>query len=189
MTAPPLAPAIPEARPDARPEAPAPRHVLGPADAPVTVEMFGNYECLHCRRVWPAVAALVDAHPGQVRVVYRHFARPGDFPHAELAAEAAEAAGAQGRFWEMHRLLMTEAPALHRELLLATATALALDVERLDAALDARAWRDVVRADLALGLSREIRRTPTCFVNGVAVAPAPDGSALRAAVAEALGGR
>lgn len=179
MTAPSLAPASPEA--------PAPRHVLGPVDAPVTVEMFGNYECLHCRRVWPAVAALAEAHAGRVRVLYRHFARPGDFPHAELAAEAAEAAGAQGRFWEMHGVLMTEAPALHRELLLVTAAALALDVPRLDAALDARAWRDVVRADLALGLAREITRTPTFYVNGAPVAPAPDGSALRAAVEAAVG--
>jgi len=162
-------------------------HARGPADAPVTVDMFGNYECLHCRRAWPAVEALLAEAGDRVRLVYHHFARPADFPHAELAAEAAEAAAAEGRFWAMHALLMTEAPSLHPEVLLASAAALGLDVPRVEEALAARAYRDAVRADVALGLERGVTRTPTFHVDGVPVPPSADLSALRVAVEEALG--
>ena len=117
------------------------RHARGAADAPVTVEMYGNHECLHCRRAWPAVEALLDELGERVRFVYHHLARPADFPHAELAAEAAEAAAAQGRFWEMHALLMTEAPSLHAETLIASAASLGLDVARVR---EVRRAREVV---------------------------------------------
>ena len=135
-------------------------HARGPADAPVTVEMYGNYECLHCRRAWPAVEALLEEVGDGVRFVFHHFARPADFPHAELAAEAAEAAAAEGKFWAMHALLMTEAPSLHPEVLLASAA--------------------------ALGLERGVTRTPTFHVDGVPVPPAADLSALRERLDEAL---
>jgi Na+:H+ antiporter, NhaA family len=162
-------------------------HARGPADAPVTIEMFGNYECLHCRRAWPAVEALLDELGERARFVYRHFARPADFPHAELAAEAAEAAAAGGRFWEMHALLMTEAPSLHAETLIASAASLGLDVARVREALAARTYRDAVRAEMAYGLARGVARTPTFHVDGVAVPAAADLSALREAVEGALG--
>ena len=162
------------------------RHARGAADAPVTVEMYGNHECLHCRRAWPAVEALLAEAGDRVRFVYHHFARPADFPNAELAAEAAEAAAAQGRFWEMHALLMTEAPALHAEVLLASAAALGLDVGRVRAALETRAFRETVRADLALATARGVTRTPTFFVDGEPVAASPDLSALRVAIEEAM---
>ena len=163
-----------------------PRNARGPADAPVTVELFGNYECLHCRRAWPEVEALLAEVGDGVRLVYHHFARPGDFPHAEQAAEAAEAAAAQGRFWEMHALLMVEAPTLHAEVLHASAAALGLDVARVREALATHAHRDVVRADVAEGLARGVTRTPTFHVNGVAVPPAADLGPVRVAVEEAL---
>jgi Na+:H+ antiporter, NhaA family len=163
------------------------RHVRGAADAPLTIEMFGNYECLHCRRAWPAVEALLGELGDRVRFVFHHFARRADFPHAELAAEAAEAAAAQGQFWEMHTLLMTEAPALHAEVLLASAAALGLDVARVRDALEGHAYREAVRADVAHGLARGVARTPTFHVNGEPVPAAADLSALRAAVEEGLG--
>jgi protein-disulfide isomerase len=162
-------------------------HARGPADAPVTVDMYGNYECLHCRRAWPAVEALLEEVGDRVRFVYHHFARPADFPNAELAAEAAEAAAAEGRYWEMHALLMTEAPSLHAEVLVASAAALGLDVARVEGALAARTYRDAVRAAHALGLERGVTRTPTFQVDGVTVPPSADLSALRGAVEEALG--
>jgi Na+:H+ antiporter, NhaA family len=161
-------------------------HARGPADAPVTVEMYGNYECLHCRRAWPAVEALLAELGDAVRFVHRHFARPADFPHAELAAEAAEAAAAEGKFWAMHALLMA-APSLHPEVLLASAAALGLDVARVEGALAARTYRDAVRAEHALGFERGVTRTPTFHVDGVPVPPAADLSALRGRLDEVLG--
>ncbi len=79
-------------------------HALGRADAPATVLAFGTYECLHCRRAWPALEAL--AREGAARVVWHHFAPPGAFPHAGAAAAAAEAADEQGAFWAAHAALM-----------------------------------------------------------------------------------
>jgi protein-disulfide isomerase len=161
--------------------------VLGRPDAPVTLEMFGNYECLHCRRAWPVVAAIVAESGDAVRLVYRHFARPTDFPHAELAAEAAEAAGAQGRFWEMHALLMTEAPALHVEVLLASAASLGVDVPAVREALATRAHRAAVRAQLDEAVARGVRSTPTFFVDGERFADAWDLDGLRGALRAAVG--
>jgi Na+:H+ antiporter, NhaA family len=144
-------------------------HVLGPVDAPVTWVMYGNYECLHCRRVYPEVAAIRADLAHSVRFVYRHFALAADFPHADLAAEAAEAAGAQGRFWDMHEALSLRAPSLERVALLAEAERLRLDVDRLAADLDARAYHALVRDRTTRALSSGVRSTPTFFVNGVYV--------------------
>jgi len=161
-------------------------HALGPATAPVTLEMFGNYECLHCRRAHPSVMEIVAAAGDRVRLVYRHLARVADFPNSELAAEAAEAAGEQGQFWAMHELLMTGTPTLHRGVLLSAAEVLGLDLVRFRQALDSHVWRPAVRSDLALGLALGVRGTPAFFVNGDPVAKAWDLDELQAAVERAL---
>jgi protein-disulfide isomerase len=144
-------------------------HVFGPADAPVTLIMYGNYECLHCRRVYPEVAAIRADLGDQLRFVYRHFALTSDFPHAELAAEAAEAAGAQGRFWDMHEALSLRVPSLEREALLAEAERLGLDVERLAADLEAHTYRALIRERTTRALASGVHSTPTFFVNGAPV--------------------
>jgi protein-disulfide isomerase len=164
-------------------------HARGRADAPVTLEMFGNYECLHCRRLWPAIASMLAERADEVRLVYRHFAHDGDFPHAELAAEAAEAAGAQGAFWEMHDRLMTETPALHEEHLLAAAASLGLDVAAVRAALETHAFRDAVRAQVDDGAARGVRSTPTLYVDGERVDDPWDLHALRRMLTGALAHR
>jgi protein-disulfide isomerase len=159
-------------------------HVFGPADAP-TLLMYGNYECLHCRRVYPEIAALRQELGERLRFVYRHFALTSDFPHAELAAEAAEAAGAQGRFWDMHEALSLRAPSLHREALLAEAEGLGLDVEQLAGALEARTYRALVHAKTTGALASGVRSTPTFFVNGNYVEDPWDLDGLRAALERA----
>jgi len=160
-------------------------HVFGPADAPVTLLMYGNYECLHCRRVYPEVAAIRADLGAELRFVYRHFALTADFPHAQLAAEAAEAAGAQGRFWEMHEALSLRAPSLEREALLAEAERLALDVARLAADLESGAFRTLVREKTASAWASGVRSTPTFFVNDTYVEDPWDLDALRAALQRA----
>lgn len=155
-------------------------HVFGPADAPVTWVMYGNYECLHCRRVYPEVAAIRADIGSRLRFVYRHFALTADFPHAELAAEAAESAGAQGRFWDMHEALSLRAPSLERTALLAEAERLRLDVDRLAADLEARTYHALVHERTARALASGVRSTPTFFVNGVYVEDPWDLDGLRA---------
>jgi protein-disulfide isomerase len=171
-------------RPTFRPIA-ADDHVFGPADAPVTLLMYGNYECLHCRRVYPEVAAIRQDLGARLRFVYRHFALVADFPHADAAAEAAEAAGAQGRFWEMHEALSLRAPSLNREALLAEAERLGLDITRLEHDLDARTYHGLVREKTARALASGVRSTPTFFVNGNYVEDPWDLDGLRAALQRA----
>jgi protein-disulfide isomerase len=160
-------------------------HVFGPVDAAVTLIMYGNYECLHCRRAYPEVAAIRRDLGARLRFVYRHFALTADFPHAELAAEAAEAAGAQGRFWDMHEALSLRAPSLERSALLAEAARLHLDVDRLAADLETRAYHALVHEKTTQALASGVRSTPTFFVNGDPVQDPWDLDGLRAALQSA----
>jgi protein-disulfide isomerase len=82
-------------------------HVLGPDTAPVTLVEYGDYECPFCGAAHPVVQDLLRLREGTIRYVYRHFPLSNVHPHAELAAETAEAAGARGRFWAMHDWLFT----------------------------------------------------------------------------------
>jgi protein-disulfide isomerase len=156
-------------------------HVRGPADAPVTVVEYGDFECPYCGQAEPVVRALLREF-GDVRYVWRHLPLSDVHPHAQLAAEAAEAASAQGAFWEMHDLLFRHQDALRASELIAYAEQLGLDVERFardlrEHAGAARVAEDVDSADLS-GVSG----TPTFFVNGRRHYGAYDIDALSAAV-------
>src|SRR3978361_66076 len=104
-------------------------HVQGPADAPVTLVEYGDYECPYCGAAYPMGKAITRRLGAKVRFVFRNMPLNQAHPHAELAAEAAEAAGAQGKFWEMHDALFERQEALAPEDLLAYAAELELDVE------------------------------------------------------------
>jgi Na+/H+ antiporter NhaA len=155
-------------------------HVRGPLDAPITVIEFGDFECPHCGRAEPVVRDLLT--DTDVRYVWRHLPLPDVHPQAQLAAEVAEAAGAQGAFWEMHDLLLTHQDHLRLADLLAYAEELGLDVPRLHDDLkrrrhESRVARDVESADLS-GVSG----TPTFFINGQRHHDAFDLATLSAAV-------
>src|SRR6185369_14310430 len=113
-------------------------HVRGALDAPVTVVEYGDFECPYCGRAEPAVRDLLRGH-GDVRYVWRNLPLTDVHPNAQLAAEAAEAAGDQGRFWEMHDLLIDHQDALRPPDLVQYASQLGLDVDRFRA--DLRAHR------------------------------------------------
>jgi protein-disulfide isomerase len=139
-------------------------HVRGPLDSPVTVIEFGDFQCPHCGRAETVVRQLLADTP--VRYVWRNLPLPDVHPQAQLAAEAAEAAGAQGAFWEMHDLLLAHQDHLRLADLLGYAAALGLDVDRLHDDLtrrrhESRVARDVESADVS-GVSG----TPTFFING-----------------------
>jgi Na+/H+ antiporter NhaA len=140
-------------------------HIRGPVHAPVTVVEYGDFECPYCGRAEPAIRELLRDF-GDVRYVWRHLPLSDVHPHAQLAAEASEAAADQGAFWAMHDLLLEHQDALEPSDLVGYAEQLGLDVERFTEALRehagaARVAEDVDSADLS-GVSG----TPTFFING-----------------------
>jgi len=140
---------------------------LGPPQAPVTVLEYGDFECPACRQARPVLEGLLAAHPGAFRLVFRHFPLATLHPHAELAAEAAEAAGAQGKFWEMHDLLFLNQAHLALDDLRGYARSLVLDLARLELELTKGLHRAVVKQDSRRGIEDGVNGTPTIFINGV----------------------
>jgi Na+/H+ antiporter NhaA len=157
-------------------------HVRGADDAPVTIVEYADFECPYCGRAEPALRDLVSEFGDDIRYVFRHLPLSDVHPHAQLAAEAAEAAGKQGRFWEMHDLLFAHQEALLPPDLLEYATELGLDSARIERELRyneyaARIARDTESAELS-----NVSGTPTFFVNGHRHRGAYDLATLEAAV-------
>jgi protein-disulfide isomerase len=142
-------------------------HVIGPETARVTLVEYGDYECPYCGAAHSEVTHVVREMGDDLRFAYRHFPLSQIHPHAYQAAEAAEAAGVQGRFWEMHDLLFENQDRLSLRDVLTLATALGLDLERFVGDLRAHAHADRLREDFLSGIRSGVNGTPTFFVNGV----------------------
>jgi protein-disulfide isomerase len=142
-------------------------HIQGPATAPVTLVEYGDYECPYCRAAVPIVADVQRLLGDQLRFVFRHFPLTRLHPHAERAAEAAEAAGTQDKFFEMHVALFEHQDALEDEDLAAYAADLGLDTAGFRRELDAHARADRVREDVQSGLDSGVTGTPTFYLDGV----------------------
>ncbi len=142
-------------------------HADGPSKAPVTLVEYGDYECPFCGEAYPIVKALQKRLGDQMRLVFRNFPLNESHPHAENAAEAAEAAGAQGKFWEMHDLLYENQDALDAPDLVQYAGALGLDVPRFVREMGEHLYAERVRADFRSGVRSGVNGTPTFFINGV----------------------
>jgi Na+/H+ antiporter NhaA len=147
-----------------RPVDPAVDHVRGRADAPLTLVEYGDFECPFCAKTTGVLRELADRFGDELRYVFRHLPLTDVHPHAELAARAAEAAGAQGRFWEMHDRLFAHQDQLEYEDLAGYAAALGLDVEEFLRALDDEDTVARIRADVASAEASGARGTPTFFV-------------------------
>jgi protein-disulfide isomerase len=141
-------------------------HAIGPAHAPVTVVEYGDFECPNCKQAAPAVKLLVERFAERVRFVFRHFPLEEVHPHALRAAEAAECAGGQGKFWPMHDLLFENQSHLKLEHLRHYAERLELDLARFTAEMDDEIYLQRVREHIATGRQSGARNTPTFFVNG-----------------------
>jgi protein-disulfide isomerase len=141
-------------------------HVLGPARAAVTVVEYGDFECPDCKQAAPAVKMLLARFDGRVRFVYRHFPLQGVHPHALQAALAAEAAGAQGKFWPMHDLLFDSQSHLKLPQLRGYAERLELDMARYDADMAEQVYLQRVREHIESGEKSGVRGTPAFFVDG-----------------------
>jgi protein-disulfide isomerase len=142
-------------------------HLLGPPDAPVTLLEYGDFQCPHCGRAHPIVESLRAQFGNRMRFAFRHFPLVKSHPQASLAAEAAEAAGAQGKFWEISHTLFTHQQNLRENFLIDYARELGLDTARFEADLKAHTFGPRVREDLGSGLRSGVNGTPTFFVNGI----------------------
>jgi protein-disulfide isomerase len=144
-------------------------HLLGDPKAPVTVVEYGDFECPICKQSAPAVKLLLQRFENRVSVAYRHFPQEAVHPHALAAAEAAECAGSQGRFWPMHDLLFEHQSRLSLKALRGYAQQLELDIARFTSEMDDGVYRQRIREHLESGRASHVRATPGFFVNGVIV--------------------
>jgi Na+/H+ antiporter NhaA len=157
-------------------------HVRGPDAAPVTLVEYGDYECPYCGRVEVVIRELLDSFGGELRYVWRHLPLNDVHPHAQMAAEAAEAAGSQGHFWEMHDRLLANQDDLSPTELANHADELGLDVERFWHELRHRQHAPRVDRDVESADASGVGGTPTFFVNGRRHHGAYDVETLSAAV-------
>ena len=162
-------------------------HALGPSDASVTVVNYGDYQCPDCHKRHRAVQKMIDELVGTVRFAYRHFPLVNVHPRALRAAEAAEAAAAQGKFWEMHRSLYLSADKLEDRNLRHYAHAIGLDVQRFDQEMANHTYADRVLKDYYDSINYGITGAPTTFINGVLYAMT--GVELIAAVKASIAGQ
>jgi Na+/H+ antiporter NhaA len=160
-------------------------HIRGPEEAPVTVVEYGDFECPYCGLAEPSVRELLSDF-GDVRYVWRHLPLTDVHPHAQLAAEATEAAAKQGAFWELHDLLLEHQGALTVRDLMGYATSLGLDTERFTADLRKHAGAGRVAEDTDSADLSGVSGTPTFFVNGMRHYGAYDIESLSKAVKLAL---
>jgi protein-disulfide isomerase len=158
-------------------------HVLGSPTAPVTLLEYGDYECPHCGHAYPIVATVLKRAGDAVRFAFRHFPLAEIHPHALAAAQAAEAAGAQKRFWPMHDILFEHQDSLEFEDLIGYAQALELDVPRFTRELESAAHLDKVKHDFHAGVRSGVNGTPTFFINGERYDGLVDAETLQAAIA------
>jgi protein-disulfide isomerase len=141
-------------------------HVQGAGDAPLTLVEYGDFECPYCGAAYPIVKEIQRMMGERMRFAFRQFPITTSHPHAEAAAEAAEAAAQQGAFWEMHDRLFENQKRLRDEDLLSYAAELRLDVDRFRRELAEHLHADRVHEDFFSGVRSGVNGTPTFFING-----------------------
>jgi protein-disulfide isomerase len=141
-------------------------HILGSAQARATVVEYGDLECPNCKQAAPAVRLMLAHFKDRLRFVFRHFPLEEVHSHALLAAQAAEAAGAQGKFWPMHDVLFENQSRLELNDLQMYATRLELDMTRYDFEIADEVYLQRIREHMDGGVRSGVHSTPTFFING-----------------------
>jgi len=157
-------------------------HVQGPADAPLELVMYGDFQCPFCTAAQPILTRVRQRLDGRLRFGFRHFPLRERHPDAERAAQASEAAAAQDAFWPMHDALYGLRGRLGLEDILGAARDIGLDADRVRADLDAGTYAERVRRDVESALATGVGGTPTFFVDGVRHEGAFDVQSLMAAL-------
>jgi protein-disulfide isomerase len=145
---------------------PAIDHIHGPASAPVTLIEYADFECPSCLQAYNALKIMVPHFGPQLRFVFRHFPLREVHPYAELAAETAEAAGAQGKFWPMYDLLFANQQHLKEKHLLGYATQIGLDLPRYKNEMNDHVYLQRVQEHMLSGRRLGVRGTPAFYLNG-----------------------
>jgi len=140
---------------------------LGPMDAPVTIIEYADYQCQPCGEAYRLLKQIIPTYGDKILWIHRHLPLRHSHPLAQQAAEAAEAAGSQGKFWEMHDRLFEARLALEREQLIEYAGDVGLDVEQFTQDLDNRRFKDAVNADFKQAVKNKIKLPPALFINGL----------------------
>lgn len=141
-------------------------HMQGPADAPISLLEYGDYECVFCGDAHSLVKKIQQRLARRLCFAFRNFPAANAHPHAQHAAEAAEAASVQGKFWEMHNLLFQHQDALEDDKLAQYASTLGLDGRLLMKEVVAGVHTPRVREDFKSGARGGVNGTPTFFING-----------------------
>jgi protein-disulfide isomerase len=160
-------------------------HVQGPVDAPATLVEYGDYECPYCGAAYPIVKEVQARLGERLRFVFRNFPITTSHPHAEQAAEAAEAAASQDRFWEMHDVLYENQKRLRDPDLRDYAEQLGLDLEKFDQDLAEHVHAARVREDFMSGVRSGVNGTPTFYINGARYDDSYEADSLLAALERA----
>src|SRR5262249_46417123 len=158
----------------------------GLADAPLTLVEFGDYQCPYCGAAHPVMKALQKALSRKLRFVFRNFPLTEAHPYAMVAAEAAEAAALQGKFWEMHDLIFENQDELEPDILPAWAERVGLDLDRFAAAIKQTEITKRIKEDRTSGIRSGVNGTPCIFINGVRYDDEVEYEGLRAALQEQL---
>jgi protein-disulfide isomerase len=142
-------------------------HSQGSADAPVTLVEYGDFECSLCGKAFPVLKELLSTYEGKIRFIFRNFPMKTLHPNAYDAALAAEAAGLQGKFWEIHSIFFKNQDNLEKPQLFRYAASTGADAERLKADMESEAVRAKVKEDFRSGVISGVNGTPTFFINDI----------------------
>lgn len=142
-------------------------HIQGSPDSQAILVEYGDYECPVCGRAYIVIKEIQQAMGDRLGFVFRNFPLSEMHPHAKDAAQAAEAAGAQGAFWEMHNILFENQDDLGRDYLARYATTLGLDTNRLIDELATGTYAKRVQEDFRSGVRSGVNGTPTFFIDGI----------------------
>jgi protein-disulfide isomerase len=141
-------------------------HIRGDGNAPITLLEYGDYECPDCEQAAPVVNKLRKHFGDKLRFAYRHFPNSAIHPHASVAAHAAEAAGAQGKFWEMHDVLFKHQKDLIDHDITHFGLMIGVELYRFEAEIASQRYAPRVKEDYDSGVSSGAKGTPTFFING-----------------------
>jgi protein-disulfide isomerase len=161
-------------------------HAEGPAGAPVTLVEYGDYQCPYCGAAYPVVKQLQKALGKKLRFVFRNFPLTQAHPYALIAAEAAEAAALQGKFWEMHDLIYENQDELDPGILPAWAETIGLNLEEFGSAIRQGDITKRIKEDRTSGIRSGVNGTPTFFINGTRYDGPSDYDSLRANLEEQM---
>ncbi len=157
-------------------------HAEGSADAPLTLVEYGDYQCPYCGAAYPVVKRLQKKLGKKLRFVFRNFPLTQAHPYALIAAEAAEAAALQGKFWEMHDLLFEQQTSLKPEVVPLWAKRIGLNVGKFEDHIKQGVVEKRIKEDRQSGIRSGVNGTPTFFINGIRYDGSPDYASLLAAL-------